>query len=56
MSLIGDEYEAVSSLCRRVLADYRKHTGNNEVITILQENVYELATKLPRLIRVTGEE
>ena len=55
---VGDDYGNVASAAQAALANYRDgHQGDNEntLVEILEENLYTLATQLPRLVRTLGE-
>ena len=56
VNLINDDYKSVATKSNQVLAQYRSQssTAEAELNTLLQDNLYDLATKLPRLVRVTG--
>ncbi|XP_041375233.1 TELO2-interacting protein 1 homolog [Gigantopelta aegis] len=58
--LLIDEYDSVSTQCRRVLTQYNKTCEDSSearpLTEILEENLYALTTSLPRQIRMADEE
>lgn len=52
VSHVGDEYEQVSVKCQRYVTECQQVVDG--LTEMLEERIYELSTKLPRLLSASG--
>ena len=58
VQLAADEYASVSTASQAALQEVRgqmEQQGSRHLLVVLEENLHELATRLPRLIRDAGK-
>lgn len=56
VTLVGDQYDSVSSLSQQALQDFQAAGRHRALQDVLMENLYKLATQLPRLVNCGDDE